>query len=84
MLVCSEDSTVILTNPFLRLIDANFLHQYTILSFEYSKYDLAAIYFEKEYDIPQKRKYVELEDSEIEKFTGRYEFSARRAATDDV
>ncbi|MEM9548066.1 MAG: serine hydrolase domain-containing protein [Bacteroidota bacterium] len=42
--------------------------------FHRMKYDLAAIYFDKAYDLPEKRKYIELEESALEKFTGRYEF----------
>lgn len=42
--------------------------------FHSMKKDLAAIYFGEKYEVPQKRKYITLEESKLSKFEGRYEF----------
>lgn len=42
--------------------------------FNRMKYDLAAIYFGKDYNIPTPKKYVEIDESKLAKFEGRYEF----------
>jgi CubicO group peptidase (beta-lactamase class C family) len=42
--------------------------------FNAMKKDLAAIYFNEEYTIPAPRKYMEIEESKLSKFEGRYEF----------
>ncbi len=43
-------------------------------AFHKMKYDLAAIYFDKDYEVPTLRKYVVLKNEELSKFEGRYEF----------
>ena len=43
--------------------------------FHRMKYDLAAIYFNQDYDIPKTRSYVELSVDWLAQFTGRYEFA---------
>jgi len=46
--------------------------------FNAMKKDLAAIYFDEEYTIPTPRKYIEIEESKLSKFEGRYEFDSGR------
>lgn len=42
--------------------------------FHQMKYDLAAIYFNKDYKLPEQRTYKVLKASDLKKFEGRYEF----------
>tara|TARA_R110002051_G_scaffold181774_1_gene251274 strand:+ start:45492 stop:46844 length:1353 start_codon:yes stop_codon:yes gene_type:complete len=44
--------------------------------FNAMKKDLAAIYFGEEYNIPTPKKYVEIDESKLAKFEGRYEFES--------
>ena len=51
-----------------------FLGNISTGAFHAMKYDLAALYFGEEYEVPTPRKYVELAGGQLAKFEGRYEF----------
>ncbi len=43
-------------------------------AFNRMKYDLAAIYFSKEYKIPEPKKYISLDEKFLKQYEGRFEF----------
>ena len=43
-------------------------------AFNRMKYDLAAIYFNKEYKIPEPKKYISLDEETLRQYEGRFEF----------
>ena len=43
-------------------------------AFNRMKYDLAAIYFNKEYEIPEPKKYIALDEESLKQYEGRFEF----------
>ncbi|MBT8220061.1 MAG: beta-lactamase family protein [Bacteroidia bacterium] len=45
-------------------------------AFNRMKYDLAAIYFNKEYKIPEPKKYLTLDEQSLKHYEGRYEFES--------
>ena len=44
--------------------------------FNRMKYDLAAIYFNKEYEIPVPRKYISIDEETLKQYEGRFEFES--------
>ncbi|NND10869.1 MAG: hypothetical protein HKN96_06640, partial [Flavobacteriaceae bacterium] len=45
-------------------------------AFNRMKYDLAAIYFNKEYKIPELKKYISLDEDSLKQYEGRFEFES--------
>jgi len=45
-------------------------------AFNRMKYDLAAIYFNKEYEIPELKKYVVVDENTLKQYEGRFEFES--------
>ncbi len=45
-------------------------------AFNRMKYNLAAIYFDKEYKIPEPKKYIVVDEKSLKQYEGRYEFES--------